>query len=206
MQIPSGQREIKSVVKFFPRNPRIVELGEYQKKLARAPVMEEPPVAIQVGEMALRSQSNENVINMLDKLGKMGGTHSRKKNKGKGEEVEVEKVAEGELEVEVEEVAQGGVAEDGWMNDDDGWMNGVAPAVTVPDPTLSLTSPHFLHQLERMKKDFVAKFSPPSSVEDPTQRCISCKIPTSYLVHSSMMLSPAKSHRHECIVSHFCKF
>ena len=189
---------MESVVKFFPRNPRIVELGEYQKKLARAPVMEEPPVAIQVGEMALRSQSNENVINMLDKLGKMGGTHSRKKNKGKGEEVEVEKVAEGELEVEVEEVAQGGVAEDGWMN-------GEAPAVTV-DPTLSLTSPHFLHQLERMKKDFVAKFSPPSSVEDPTQRCISCKIPTSYLVHSSMMLSPAKSHRHECIVSHFCKF
>ena len=59
---------MESVVKFFPRNPRIVELGEYQKKLARAPVMEEPPVAIQVGEMALRSQSNENVINMLDKL------------------------------------------------------------------------------------------------------------------------------------------
>ena len=43
MQIPSGQREMESVVKFFPRNPRIVELGEYQKKLARAPVMEEPP-------------------------------------------------------------------------------------------------------------------------------------------------------------------
>ena len=42
---------MESVVKFFPRNPRIVELGEYQKKLARAAVMEEPPVAIQVGEI-----------------------------------------------------------------------------------------------------------------------------------------------------------